>query len=104
MIGPERLREIEPHCAGIRAIWSPNTGIVDYGRVAQSYAEDIREFNGEIRTRHEVTAIERRGGSRCSNATLRWMPCAADTSSTVTASARRCSDVRIRRRVGSARA
>ena len=33
MIGPERLREIEPHCVGVKALWSPNTGIVDYSRV-----------------------------------------------------------------------
>src|SRR5215472_7604377 len=35
LIGPERLREIEPHCAGIRALWSPATGIVDYWKVAE---------------------------------------------------------------------
>ena len=34
MIGPERLREIEPHAAGIRALWSPATGIADYVKVA----------------------------------------------------------------------
>ena len=62
MIGPERLREIEPHCAGIRAIWSPNTGIVDYGRVAAAYADDVRAAGGEVRTRHAVVRIRRRGG------------------------------------------
>ena len=30
-VGPERIREIEPHAAGIRALWSPGTGIVDFG-------------------------------------------------------------------------
>jgi L-2-hydroxyglutarate oxidase LhgO len=62
MIGPERLREIEPHCAGVRALWSPNTGIVDFSRVAAAYADDVRAAGGEIRTRHEVTGIRRRGG------------------------------------------
>lgn len=56
------LREMEPHVAGIRAIWSPNTGIIDYGKVAQSYADDIREAGGIIRRDHEVTAIERKAG------------------------------------------
>src|SRR3712207_3505025 len=28
MIGPERLREIEPHAVGVKAIFSPITGIV----------------------------------------------------------------------------
>lgn len=62
MIGPERLREIEPHCTGIRALHSPATGIVDYSAVADKYAELIEARGGTIRTRHEVTAIDRRGG------------------------------------------
>ena len=50
VIGPERLREIEPHCAGIRALWSPCTGIVDFSMVAERYALDIREAGGEVHT------------------------------------------------------
>ena len=62
MIGPERLREIEPHAAGIKAIYSPITGIVDWGRVARSYADEVLEHGGEILTSHEVTAIAQKGG------------------------------------------
>jgi (S)-2-hydroxyglutarate dehydrogenase len=61
MIGPEQLREIEPHAAGIRALYSPTTGIVDYGRVAAAYAEDVEAAGGSILTGHEVRAIERPG-------------------------------------------
>jgi (S)-2-hydroxyglutarate dehydrogenase len=57
MIGPERLREIEPHCVGLRALWSPNTGIIDYNRVVAAYAEDVRALGGELRTSTEVNAI-----------------------------------------------
>ena len=35
--GPERMRELEPHAAGIKALWSPSTGIIDYRRVALAY-------------------------------------------------------------------
>lgn len=63
LIGPERLREIEPHATGIRAIYSPNTAIVDYDRVSAAYAEEIRRRGGEILTRHEVRAIRRRRGT-----------------------------------------
>jgi len=51
------IRAHEPHCAGIRAIFSPATGIVDYGAVAQSFAADIRHMQGEILSGHVVTAI-----------------------------------------------
>jgi (S)-2-hydroxyglutarate dehydrogenase len=62
MVGATELREIAPHCLGIRALWSPNTGIVDYGAVARSYANDIRQSGGDIRTNCEVTGIESRAG------------------------------------------
>ena len=62
LVEQERVREIEPHVRAVRALWSPNTGIVDYGQVARSYAEDIMEFGGEIRTRHEALGLVRRNG------------------------------------------
>src|SRR5947209_4513685 len=42
LIGPERLRELEPHAAGIKALYSPGTGVIDYTRVAEKYAELVR--------------------------------------------------------------
>jgi (S)-2-hydroxyglutarate dehydrogenase len=57
MIGPGRLRELEPHCAGIRALWSPCTGIVDYSLVAASYARDVRDAGGEVHTGREVVGL-----------------------------------------------
>src|SRR5256886_2741633 len=59
MIGPERLRELEPHCAGIRALWSPATGIVDFSLVARSYALDVREAGGEVHTGRRLRRIRR---------------------------------------------
>src|SRR3712207_4819572 len=41
LVEADELRELEPHVRGVRALWSPNTGIVDYSRVAHAYAEDI---------------------------------------------------------------
>jgi L-2-hydroxyglutarate oxidase LhgO len=57
LIGPKRLREIEPYCAGVRALWVPSTGIVDYGRVAAAYADDLRASGGEVRVGSGVRAI-----------------------------------------------
>jgi (S)-2-hydroxyglutarate dehydrogenase len=59
LIGPERLRELEPHCAGLQALWSPNTGIVNYGLVASSYALDVRTLGGEVHTGRRLTGLRR---------------------------------------------
>lgn len=48
LIGPERLRELEPYSAGLKAIHSPNTGIVDYGQVAGKLANLILASGGKI--------------------------------------------------------
>lgn len=61
MIGPERLRELEPHVAGIKAIYSSNTGIIDYMKVAQAYAQEVQQHGGEIITDCKVTALTSRG-------------------------------------------
>ena len=45
-IDPERLREIEPHAAGISALHSPNTGVVDFPTVAASLASEVRSAGG----------------------------------------------------------
>ena len=47
LIGPERLRELEPHAAGLKALHSPETAVVDFSRVAGAYADDLREGGGE---------------------------------------------------------
>lgn len=57
-VGPERIREIEPNAAGIRALWSPGTGIVDYRAVAGAYADDVREAGGTIVTSCAVTNLD----------------------------------------------
>jgi len=62
LIGPERLREIEPYVVGIKALWAPTTGIVDFGCVAAKYADLVSARGGTIRTGHRVDAIERRDG------------------------------------------
>ncbi len=61
MVGPEEIREIEPHSAGIRGIFSPETGIVDWSRVASAYADDIIAAGGDILTGYEVNGIRRKG-------------------------------------------
>lgn len=61
MVGPEEIREIEPHSAGIKGIFSPETGIVNWSEVATHYARDVTELGGEILTSYEVAGIRRKG-------------------------------------------
>jgi L-2-hydroxyglutarate oxidase len=53
-IGPEELAELEPHAAGLAALHSPATGIVDFGAVARALADDVRAAGATILTGCEV--------------------------------------------------
>jgi len=61
-LGPEQLRELEPHSAGIRALHVPSTGITDYPAVCRKYADIVIGNGGQLFTGTEVTGIIRRGG------------------------------------------
>ena len=59
-ISLEELKVYEPHCAGVGAIHVPQTGIVDYLKVALAYGEKIKDLGGEIFTEHKVLKIEQK--------------------------------------------
>jgi L-2-hydroxyglutarate oxidase len=54
-----RLKELEPHAAGIAAIHVPESGIVDYQHVARRLAELIEGQGSQIKTGARVTAVRR---------------------------------------------
>jgi (S)-2-hydroxyglutarate dehydrogenase len=58
-IGPEELRQLEPHASGLRALVVPSTGITDYAAVCEKYAEIITAKGGSILTSTEVIGIKR---------------------------------------------
>lgn len=58
MLSGEELKEYEPHVAGIAGIAVPQTGIVDYKKVADKYAEEIKKFGGEIILAERVIDIQ----------------------------------------------
>jgi L-2-hydroxyglutarate oxidase LhgO len=64
VIGAERLREIEPHVTGARALWSPTTGIIDFRRVAVALADEVLRRGGAIETSREVLSVDRHGNRR----------------------------------------
>ena len=57
IIGPERLKELEPHATGIKGLHVPETGIVDYRKIAAAYADKIRNAGGDIRLSQRVVGI-----------------------------------------------
>ncbi len=54
-IGPNEIRELEPHVAGIEAIRVPQSGIADYPAVSRKLSELITEMGAEIRYSEPVT-------------------------------------------------
>lgn len=57
MLRAEELKEYEPHVTGVAGFFVPQTGIVDYKKVAEKYGEVIRKAGGEIRVNHKITDI-----------------------------------------------
>lgn len=60
MIGPERLRELEPHCVGVAALHSPTTAIVDYVAICRALRADLEGRGGQVRLGVDVTRVEER--------------------------------------------
>jgi L-2-hydroxyglutarate oxidase len=63
IIDRDRLRELEPAAAGIKAIHSPRTGIIDYTEVTRAYGRHLRENGGDILLGARVNGVEQRGNS-----------------------------------------
>ena len=59
LVGPEELREIEPHAAGLRALVIPSTGVTDFALVCAKYAELTTANGGTVLTNTAATAIRR---------------------------------------------
>ncbi|HEY1648182.1 MAG TPA: L-2-hydroxyglutarate oxidase [Terracidiphilus sp.] len=64
LLGPEQIREYEPHAAGIAGIRVPQEGIVDYPAVTAAMVTEIRARGGEIQFSSKVTGLKNGGGWR----------------------------------------
>jgi len=58
VVGPKEIKEIEPYCKGLKAIWSPNTGIVDWARVNLSYGRNFEDMGGRIHLSFPVKGFD----------------------------------------------
>jgi L-2-hydroxyglutarate oxidase len=52
---PAEIKEYEPHATGLAGLHVPQTGIVDYIQVTETYARILRDNNGVIRTNTRMT-------------------------------------------------
>jgi L-2-hydroxyglutarate oxidase len=62
LVGPERIREIEPHVRAIKALWAPGTGIVDFRKVARVYLDKVRQRGGEVHFNTRARKVINHGG------------------------------------------
>lgn len=60
-IGPEELKEIEPHVKGVAAIRVPSAGIVDYKQVTEAYAKVLKGNGATLRLNTRVKAVSPNG-------------------------------------------
>jgi L-2-hydroxyglutarate oxidase len=59
---PAQLAEVEPHCRGVAALHSPNTGIVDFAAVARALAGELDGGGVPVVTGCAVRRVESRPG------------------------------------------
>jgi (S)-2-hydroxyglutarate dehydrogenase len=60
-LGPEQIREFEPHAVALAGLRVPQEGIVDYTAVAGALVQEIQEQGGEIRFSSEVKKLHHAG-------------------------------------------
>ena len=60
-IGPEELRELEPHVRGVAALHSPTTSIVDFAEVTQALAADAVGAGAKVLLGQEVIGLRSTG-------------------------------------------
>jgi (S)-2-hydroxyglutarate dehydrogenase len=61
MIGPERLKELEPHAAGIKAVHVPEAGIVNFRAACRKLAELVSSRGSEVRCSARVFGVHENG-------------------------------------------
>lgn len=62
MIDSAELKEHEPHVAGVKAIVVPQTGIIDYKKVASAYLNEIQKHGGQIKFNYRVEGFSQNNG------------------------------------------
>jgi (S)-2-hydroxyglutarate dehydrogenase len=61
-LNPEEIKQIEPHATGIAGLFVPQTGIVDYTQVTNTYGDIVAKRGGTILTRTPLKGFRQQGG------------------------------------------
>jgi 2-hydroxyglutarate dehydrogenase len=56
------LAEVEPHCRGVAALHSPETGIVDFAAVARAIARDLSDGGTPVALEHGIRSVRAGNG------------------------------------------
>ncbi len=56
-LSPKEIMEYEPHASGIEGLFVPQTGIVNYTEVTETYGKLISEAGGEIKLNSKLLSI-----------------------------------------------
>nr|WP_068892963.1 L-2-hydroxyglutarate oxidase [Pedobacter panaciterrae] len=63
-LSSSEIKDFEPHCAGIAGIHVPQTGIIDYPRMAEVLLELFKtQFNGDANFNEQVISIKKEGNA-----------------------------------------
>lgn len=58
VINGDELKELEPHCQGVKAIVVPQTGIIDYRVVCEKYLELVKAKGGNAKFSEQVNELK----------------------------------------------
>ena len=58
-IGPDQIKEIEPACEGIAAVYVPGTGIIDFTKVAEKLGKLVESKGNKVLVEYKVTALDK---------------------------------------------
>jgi (S)-2-hydroxyglutarate dehydrogenase len=62
ILDKKEIQEIEPYVTGIKGIYVPQTGIIDYLHVSKKFLEKVLQNNGIIKFDEKVTNIKQKNG------------------------------------------
>ena len=63
LLDPVEFQKIEPYSIGLKALWVPDSGIIDYKQVANKLAENVEQLNNNSRIITDCEVLDYKSGS-----------------------------------------